>query len=115
MRYLPNQESKARRIKPRHLFLLQSALAEYMNRLAFTNPGARSKVRLVVAALPVSRPLELRLYANEWEIVSKALRPHGSNPTPGTKYAQWFALYTLLRKTFVFRTEGDLKREQSLS
>lgn len=104
MRYAPNQESKARRIKPRHLLLLQGALAEYSKHVATTNPALRSRVRLAVAALPVSRPLELRLYANEWEIVSKALRLQGSNPTPGSVYASRYALYTLLRKTFVFRT-----------
>ncbi len=115
MRYLKDQASKARRVKPKHIDMIRAALAAYLIDLATTNPGLRRRVRLVDAALPASAPYELRLYATEWEIVSKALRPVGSNPPPGSTHASWFALYTLLRKTFVFETEGSRARARALS
>jgi hypothetical protein len=111
MRYLPNQPCKARRIKPIHLSHIQAALAHYLLKVNGSDSRLRRQILLVAAALPVSRPLELRLFAHEWAIVSKALRPVGSNPTPGTKFARWFALYTLLRKTFVFATAGSARNQ----
>jgi hypothetical protein len=115
MRYRQNQGSKARRVKARHIELLHQALGHFQLKHAGTNPGLRNRARLVAAALPASAPYELRLFAEEWQIVSQALRPVGSTPRPGGLAAKYYALYTLLRKTFVFATMGDDVRAKALS
>lgn len=94
--------SKSRRVKPRHVQMLNEALVLFIQRFHLVDAPAARRARTIMRSLPTCVPYTLTLYANEWEIVSRALRPAGSNPKPGGRFARWFALYTLLRKTFVF-------------
>jgi hypothetical protein len=106
MKYLPNQPAKYCRLDRPSIELISTALAQHAARISNTTPLAARQARIMRRALPKSLPYELSCLAQEWEILSQALRPEGSNPTPGSEAARMFALYTKLRRVFVFATEG---------
>ncbi len=109
-KYLQDQPAKSRRVRPKHIQMLNEALILFIQRHHQIDAPAARHARTIMRALPTSVPYVLMLYANDWAIVSKALRPAGSNPKPGGRFARWFALYTLLRKTFIFTRVVDVKR-----
>ena len=48
---------------------------------------------LFIKTLPTCAPYEVTISTREWPTISKALRPQGSNPEPGSEAAKWYALY----------------------
>jgi hypothetical protein len=110
MKYLPNQNPCFVRLKPTQVALIERALTDYAARVTNTNPPDARRARILRSSLPSSLPYEMGVFAQEWEILSRALRPQASKPTPGTDAAKLYALYTWLRKRCVFITEGDAAR-----
>jgi len=51
----------------------------------------------LIRGLPTCAPYDVTLYADEWVLVSRALRQQGSNPEPGSVFARWYTLYTWMR------------------
>ncbi len=54
---------------------------------------ARRILTMFARTLPTHAPYTVTITAREWPIISRALRPEGSNPTPGSDAAKWYALY----------------------
>lgn len=48
---------------------------------------------LFVKTLPTCAPYSVTITAREWPIISRALRPQGMKPTPGSDAARYLALY----------------------
>jgi hypothetical protein len=112
MKVLPNQPPKYIRLCRDEIELISKLLTQHAARLSKTKPPHARIARFMRGALPKSLPYELSVLPQEWEILSKALRPEGSNPhaQPGSDTARALALYQRLRKVCVFTTQGDLDR-----
>lgn len=110
MKYLPNQKPRGLRLTRKQFLILESALRAHRKTTSDVVGGGGHSTRLAIQALPTQAPYDLWLFPLEWQQVSKALRPFGSHPPPGSEAATYYALYTRLRKTMVFKTVGDMAR-----
>lgn len=110
MKVLTDQKPKFVRLSRDDIDALSKALKEHAARLSNTLPAKARHARVIRRSLPKHLPYELCVLPQEWEIISQALRPVGSNPPKGSEPAYWYALYQRLRRVCVFTTEGDLAR-----
>jgi hypothetical protein len=110
MKVLPDQKPKYIRLSRDQIELVSKALKDHATRMSEAKPFQARLARFMRRALPSSLPYELSVLPQEWETLSQALRPEGSNPPAGTTAARMYALYTKLRKVCVFTTQGDLDR-----
>lgn len=87
------------RLTPRQAKLMLSALRHHGTE-AHRNrdfPTARTCAHIIATSLQ-SLPYDVELTADEWRIVSRALRAGGNSPAAGTEPARWRALYLLLNR-----------------
>lgn len=88
------------RLQPKHIALLRDMLTQHQTRTREqgNTEESRATARLISNTLPRNLPYDLSLYPYEWAIVSRALRPNGSNPEPGSTEAAAYALYLKLSR-----------------
>lgn len=111
MQYTPNQKPAVIKLDRDAVLLILKALSDYVPRLTQTQPSKLRVLKSFAKALPKSLPYEVRVYAEEWDVLSPALRPQGSNPAAGSRAARMYALYTRLRPHCRFLTAQMLARE----
>jgi hypothetical protein len=79
---------------PKQFRLLCEALRHHGTKLrADRNHEALRVLTMFVRTLPTCAPYDVTISTREWPIVSRALRPEGMKPTPGSDAARWLALY----------------------
>lgn len=82
------------RLSPRQFRKLCEALRHHGTKLRETKDyEARKTLALFVRTLPTCAPYDVTISTREWPIISRALRPEGSKPTPGSDAARWLGLY----------------------
>lgn len=104
MKYLPDQKPYTFRLDRRRVMLILSALAGYKKTLIEQRPTALRVLRAFAKALPSSLPYDVRVYAEEWAVLSPALRAANTNDHD--------ALYHWLAKRCRFETAQMRDREQ---
>lgn len=110
MKPLKDRAAQSVRLSKQEIDMVSEALKLYARWQSNLDPPKARHARVIRKALPTSLPYTLIVFPTEWEIISRALRPEGSNPTPGSEHAYWYSLYQKLRRRMVFLTEGDERR-----
>lgn len=86
--------SATSRLSPRQFRTLCEALCAHG--IALRQARNHEDVRvlaLFLRSLPTCAPYSVTVTEREWPIISKALRPAGMKPTPGSAAARYLALY----------------------
>lgn len=82
------------RFRPKQFYRLCEALRHHGTHLrAAQDREALRVLTMFVRTLPICAPYDVTISTREWPIVSRALRPEGMKPTPGSDAARWLALY----------------------
>lgn len=72
-----------------------------------THPQDRNRIDTLLAKFDIgyesARSLHIAITFEDWPLLSRALRPGGSNPAPGTPEAQQYALYLWMLQRHRFR------------
>lgn len=106
MKYLPGQPARFLRLSHAEVALIKAALKAYRP----PTPTLRRRVWLFGRSLPQHAPYEVSILAQEWEMLSQALRYGGINPPRGSDALRARTLYQKLRRQITFETEGDRAR-----
>lgn len=105
MEYAPNQRPTTLLLTRDRVITLLRALNDVKGKLIHTQPASLRIARAFALALPRSLPYEVRIHAEEWALLSTALRYN-----PNDRKAR--ALYELLRPHCRFLTVHALLVEE---